>query len=60
MKSMWTSKTVYTGIITGVVAVCKAVGEATGIWDVPDGAVEALLGLCAVFLRAGITKVENK
>jgi len=56
---MWTSKTVYTGIITGVVAVCKAVGEATGIFTIPDGAVEALLGLCAVFLRVGITKVEK-
>ncbi len=60
MKNAWTSKTIYTGIITGVVAVCKAVGEATGAFTVPDGAVEALLGLCAVFLRVGIAKVENK
>jgi len=54
---MWTSKTVYTGIITGVVAVAKAVGEATGIYSIPEGAVEALLGMCAVFLRMGISKV---
>jgi ammonia channel protein AmtB len=57
---MWTSKTVYTGIITGVVAVAQAVGVATEAYAVPEGAVEALLGLCAVFLRAGIKKVEDK
>jgi hypothetical protein len=55
---MWRSKTVCTGIITGVVAVVKAVGEATGAYSVPDGTVESLLGLCAVFLRMGISKVE--
>lgn len=56
---MWTSKTVYTGIVTGVVAITKAVGEATGAFTIPEGTVESLLGLMGIFLRVGIKKVES-
>ena len=59
MRSAWTTKSVYTGIVTGVVGVCQAVGDATGAFTVPEGAVAALLGLCAVFLRMGIAKTEK-
>ncbi|GJQ59777.1 MAG: hypothetical protein SCALA701_25780 [Candidatus Scalindua sp.] len=56
---MWTSKTVYTGIVTGVVAIAKAVGEATGAFVIPEGTVESMLGIMGVFLRMGIKKAEK-
>lgn len=56
---MWKSKTVYTGIVTGIVAIAKAVGEATGVFTIPDGTVESLLGLMGIFLRMGIGKAAK-
>ncbi len=56
---MWTSKTVYTGIITGLVAITKAIGEATGGFTIPEGTVESLLSLMGIFLRVGIKKAEK-
>ncbi len=56
---MWTSKTVYTGIITGVVGIVKAVGEATGEFVIPAGTVESLLSLMGIFLRMGVKKAES-
>ncbi len=56
---MWTSKTVYTSIVTGVVAVCKGIGEATGAFHIPPETVEVLLATIAVFMRMGIKKAEK-
>ncbi len=56
---MWKSKTFYTGIVTGVVAVAKAIGTATGTFDVPEGTVESLLAIMGIFLRVGIKKAES-
>ena len=56
---MWTSKTVYTGIVTGATAIAKAVGVGTGSFEVPDGTVEALLSLMGIFMRMGIKKAEK-
>ncbi len=57
-KSLWASKTVITSIITGVVAVLKGIGTATGAFEIPDGTVESLLTLIFIFLRAGVQKAQ--
>lgn len=53
---MWKSKTVITGIVTGIIAIAKAVGEGSGAFEVPTGAVEALLAVVCIFLRMGVEK----
>ena len=52
---MWT-KTVITGIITGIVGIAKAIGDGTGSFEIPNGTVESLLSLMGIFLRFGISK----
>lgn len=56
---MWKSKTVYTGILTGIVGIAKAVGTATGKFDIPEGTIESLLAMMGIFLRMGVKKVEK-
>jgi hypothetical protein len=50
-KSMFRSKSVWTGLLTAVVSAASAVGV-----PVPPEAVTGLIGLLGVFLRLGIDK----
>ncbi len=56
---MWKSKTLWAGVVTGIVGIAKAVGSATGAFEIPPGTVETLLSVMGVFLRIGIQKVEK-
>ncbi len=53
-KSMFRSKTFWTGIITGAASIAKAIGV-----PIPEELFPALIGMLGIFLRMGVESTRN-
>jgi hypothetical protein len=53
-KSMFRSKTFWTGVITGVASIAKAIGV-----PIPEELFPALIGLLGIFLRMGVESTKT-